>query len=86
MDVATIAEFTHIWEVANSSKKQLLSSRKKGKGLWGQQYQESAVLVSGLLKNFSPVLEIIKTFTGPYGNIAMGVISVLLVVCFTKAI
>jgi hypothetical protein len=77
----TLAEFKAYWARANEAKSDFDVSHEKGRGLLSKRYQSLATIVQSFMDDFSPLVQIIKDFGAPYGDGALGTISVLFVVC-----
>jgi hypothetical protein len=77
----TLAEFKAYWAKVNEAKSDFDISHEKGRGLWSKRYQSLATIVQSFMDDFSPLVQIIRDFGAPYGGVALGVISVLFVVC-----
>jgi hypothetical protein len=76
----TLAEFKEYWGKAIETKSQLESCHEKERGLTSKRHRSFAAIVKRFMENFSPVIQIIRDFGAPYGNSAIGTISVLFVV------
>jgi len=51
--------------------------------LCSRNYQGAAVMIRSFVKDFSPIIDVVKDFAAPYGGMAVGTISVLFVVRFS---
>lgn len=81
IECKTYEEFAIYWAtVAGSAETRLSSGRRKGWRKWSKRYQSFAKGVDGFMKDFSPIVEIIKGVYPPFGGIAIGTISALFVV------
>lgn len=72
--------FDEYWQNTNNAKNTFDRSSDKGCGLWTRRYQSSAAAVQPFMKDFSPIIDIVKDFGAPYGGIALGTISLLFAV------
>ena len=76
----TIEQFDAFWKQTNDAQEEFDERHEKGCGLFSKSYQSSAVVARSFMRDFSPILEIVKDFAAPYGGLAVGTISVLFVV------
>ncbi|KAI9644988.1 hypothetical protein NHQ30_007023 [Ciborinia camelliae] len=84
VNVSSKDEFDNAWNEVNNEKTKFDQNHEKGCGLFSKRYQETGVAILDFMKDFSPILEIVKNFASPYGNIAFGTISVLFAVAKSK--
>ena len=76
----TLAEVDAFWQKTNNAKEEYEQRQERGCGLCLKSYQTSAVMVQSFMKDFSPIIDIVKDFGAPYGGLAIGTISVFFVV------
>ena len=76
----TVAQFDAFWQKTNDAKEEFDQSHERGCGLCSKSYQSSAVVIRSFMKDFSPIIDIVKDFAAPYGGMAVGTISVLFAV------
>ena len=76
----TFAEFDAFWQKTNDAKEEFDQSHERGCGLWSKNYQSSAVVARSFMKDFSPIIDIVRDFGAPYGGLAVGTVSVLFAV------
>lgn len=81
----TVAEFDAFWQNINDAKEDFERSRKSGCGLHPKHYQSSAAVVRNFMKDFSPIIDIVKDIAAPYGGMALGTISVFFVVGVSRS-
>lgn len=72
---------------AISAQERFTRSHQKGCGLWSKRYQDTATIVQGVINDFSPLIDLIKTCAAPYGCMAVGTVSLFFqvrVVCTSE--
>ena len=79
----TIAQFDEFWQTTVDSKEEFDRSHEMGCGLCSKNYQNSAVMARSFMKDFSPIIDLVKDFAAPYGGVAVGTISVFFAVGLT---
>lgn len=80
--INSAAEFDEYWQATNDAKTIFDHSHERGCSWWAKRYQTTAASVQPFMNDLSPLIEIVRNFGAPYGNIAVGVISLLFVVSF----
>ncbi|EXJ70040.1 uncharacterized protein A1O5_07113 [Cladophialophora psammophila CBS 110553] len=84
VNIKSAAEFYAFWEETVEARKNFEDGHEKGCGLWSKNYQSAASVARSFMKDFSPIVEVVKNFAAPYGGMAIGTISVLLAVAASK--
>lgn len=84
IEYKTVAEFDTFWQLTNSAKEEFDQSHERGCGLCMRRYQSSAVVAQSFMEDFSPIINIVKSFAAPYGGMAVGTISILFAVGFAN--
>lgn len=85
INISSQETFNTMWNELNNEKATFDRNHEKGSGLFSKRYQETSVAVHDFLKDFSPILKVVKDFASPYGNLAFGTISILFVVSFVTS-
>ncbi|KAF4624369.1 hypothetical protein G7Y89_g13804 [Cudoniella acicularis] len=81
----TYQEFAQYWsKVAEVEKHDLDQRRRSGWAKWGHGYQSFGTAVMGFMKDWEPLIDIIKGFGGVYGDMAVGTITVVFVIAKNK--
>lgn len=80
----TFTEFDAFWKKTNDAKEDFDRRHEKGCGLWSKSYQSSAVVARSFMKDFAPIIDIVRDFGAPYGGMAVGTVSVLFAVAGNK--
>jgi hypothetical protein len=76
--------FENFWNAALSSKRGFDVGRASGIGLSKQRASEFGASAYEVMRNVSPILEIVKDFGAPYGGLAIGTVSFLFAVCYSR--
>ena len=79
----TFAQFEEFWQTTTNLKEEFDQSHERGCGLCSKNYQKSAVMARDFMRDFSPIIDLVKDFAAPYGGVAVGTISVFFVVWST---
>ena len=79
-NVDSVAAFEDFWQNTNTARADFDRGQERGCGLWVKRYQSSAAFISPFMKDFSPIVQIVRDFGAPYGAVAVGTISVLFAV------
>ncbi|EXJ82359.1 hypothetical protein A1O3_06172 [Capronia epimyces CBS 606.96] len=84
--LSSAQEFHDFWEQTIQAKGEFDDSHEQGCGLrvWARQYQNAASVVQSFMKDFSPIIDVVRDCAGPYGGLAVGTISVLFAVAANK--
>ena len=80
LNVDSVAAFEDLWQKTNAAKADFDRSEERGCGLCVKRYQSSAAFISPFMKDFSPIIQIVRDFGAPYGAVAVGTMSVLFAV------
>jgi len=81
----TYKEFAQYWsKVADKEQQDLDKRHQRGWAKWSHGYQSFGSAVMGFMKDWEPIINIVKGFGGAYGDMAVGTISVVFVVSFFR--
>lgn len=69
--VNSVAAFSDYWHNSNSAKEKFDRSHENGCGLWAKRCQSSAAFIQPFMDEFSPIVQIVKDFSAPYGGVAV---------------
>ncbi|KAH0840518.1 hypothetical protein FOPE_05769 [Fonsecaea pedrosoi] len=83
-DISSVTDFYAFWDKTVEARKDFEDSHERGCGLWTRKYQDAASVVRSFMKDFAPIVDVVKDFAAPYGGFAMGTISVLFAVAASK--
>ncbi|KAF2232960.1 hypothetical protein EV356DRAFT_578033 [Viridothelium virens] len=84
IQIKDIKEFEVLWQDVLEAKETFEESHRKGYKMWSREYQNTANTIHSFIKEFSPILDIIRDFGGPYCGLAIGTVSVLFAVAKNK--
>jgi hypothetical protein len=79
-----VDDFNAFWTKTLAARDDFEASHERGCGLWTRSYQNASTTVRNLMKNFSPILEVVKDIAAPYGGLAVGTIAALFAVAASK--
>ena len=79
-NVDSVAAFEDFWRDTNTARANFDRDKERGCGLCVKRYQSSAAFLSPFMKDFSPIVQIVRDFGAPYGAVAVGTMSVLFAV------
>lgn len=80
LNVDSVVAFEDFWQNTNTAKADFDSGKERGCGLCVKRYQSSAAFISPFMKDFSPIVQIVRDFGAPYGAVAVGTMSLLFAV------
>ena len=80
LNVVSVAAFEDFWQNTNMAKADFDRGKERGCGLCVKRYQSSAAFISPFMKDFSPIVQIVRDFGAPYGAVAVGTMSLLFAV------
>ena len=75
LNVDSVAAFEDFWQNTNTAKADFDRGKERGCGLCVKRYQSSAAFISPFMKDFSPIVQIVRDFGAPYGAVAVGTMS-----------
>ena len=58
-----------------SAQERFDRNHQKGCGLWSKKYQDMGSIVQGVVNDFSPLIELVRSCAPPYGGMAVGTVS-----------
>ena len=76
----TLDDFNRFWEQTNGAKEGFDRAHEMGCGLCSRRYQGLANEVEGFMQDFEPILDLVRSAGAPYGELAVGTVSVLFAV------
>ncbi|KAL4800786.1 hypothetical protein BDV19DRAFT_352147 [Aspergillus venezuelensis] len=79
-----IEQLRDYWNQASQAQRDFDDEHVAGCGLCARRYQTSGELVLGFMHDFSPIIDAVKDFAAPFGQLAVGTISLVFVVAQTK--
>ena len=79
----TFTQFDEFWQTTVDSKEEFDQDHERGCGLCSKNFQSSAVMARDFMRDFSPIIDLVKDFAAPYGGVAVGTISVFFAVGVT---
>ena len=79
-NIDSVAAFEDFWRNTNTARATFERGEERGCGLCVKRYQSSAAFISPFMKDFSPIVQIVRDFGAPYGAVAVGTMSVLFAV------
>lgn len=74
--------FSKFWATALSDKRTFDEKHQHGRSRIGKQVTSFSASAHDIIKNFDPLMSIVKDFGAPYGGMAIGTICFLLTVCY----
>ena len=74
------AAANHFWQTAFSAKGNFDASREHGISKVSKETTSLAATAYDLLRDFSPMVEVVKDFGSPFGNVAIGTLCCLFAV------
>ena len=80
LNVDSLVAFEDFWQNTNTAKADFDRGKERGCGLCVKRYQSSAAFISPFMKDFSPIVQIVRDFGAPYGAVAVGTMSLLFAV------
>jgi hypothetical protein len=86
LEIDSVAAFESFWKTTLDAKGDFEASHEHGFGLVVQKTQNFAASAWDILRELQPILEVVKTFGGPYGTLAVGTISFLFAVRLPKPV
>lgn len=76
----TVADFDHFWDAAIKAKGDFDAGREHGVGLAMKRVKRNSASAQDILHHIEPVVELVRDFAAPYGNLAIGTMSFLFIV------
>lgn len=76
----TIQEFEQYWAAVNTAVSKFEDVHQRGCGLWARRYQETTTSAQDFMERFSPIFDVVKDGSAPFGGIAIGTLSFLFAV------
>lgn len=76
----TMEDFKQYWAAVNTAASKFEDVHQRGCGLWARRYQETTASAQDFMERFSPIFDVVKDGTAPFGGIAVGTLSFLFAV------